>query len=261
MLARLRLVLTTIIGSSIAVVPGTASADILSAFVAAKAVHVGGSGEVFESFEGPVAAGLEAGIEVLAIDLFGEAMIMGADQYLFTANLGFDFSIGDDLRIDLGVFTGPVFFTYPPAEAKPVFDLGNLSADERTAIQTGAMAAGYGSAEDLGKEFDQFASTESDLDRMAMGWNLGRLRATAQYGFGEIFSIGAVVQIAYHMIISGEDVVAGAKNAAIDQYAADQGLPNELTGLVRQAVGARPVDEDKLGGVNYNVGVFFKIEI
>ena len=59
---------------------GTANADVLSVYGAAKLDTVHGTGDVFEQFSSNTATGVEAGIEVLGIDLWGEALWMDNNQ-------------------------------------------------------------------------------------------------------------------------------------------------------------------------------------
>ena len=76
--------------------PSLASADIFNLYAAAKTDYVSGSGEVFDAFDASMGYGLEAGVEVLGIDFWGEFLAMGDSQFLASANLGFDLTVGGD---------------------------------------------------------------------------------------------------------------------------------------------------------------------
>lgn len=240
--------------------PSIARADVLTVWAAVKGVHTGGSSDLFVNLDSPVAAGVEAGVEVLGIDLFGEALLMGTDQYMFTANLGFDFSFGDDLRLDVGAFTGPMLFMFPAQDKPTGLRFDNLTAEEQSNLTTLAMAAGYASLDDLNSEFSMFSSQEEELGRTAFGWNIVRARVSVEYKLIPLLSIGAVGMAGYHLVITGDEVAAGAKNEAVTKFATENKLPDDATDLLRRAVGAEKVEKDKLNGINYNVGAFVKLE-
>ena len=75
-----------------------AHADWLSVYAAAKLDSVNGTGEVFENLKPGMAGGLEAGIEVIGIEVWGEAIWMADSQAMYSGNLGFDLTFGTDLE-------------------------------------------------------------------------------------------------------------------------------------------------------------------
>ena len=88
-------------------VPAIGHADIIGAYVAGKADYVHGTGTAFEGLDADMGYGVEAGVELLGIELWGEALFMGEEQYLITANLGIGLEIGGDISITAGAYTGP----------------------------------------------------------------------------------------------------------------------------------------------------------
>lgn len=238
-----------------------AAADNFTFWALGKGVHVGGTGDVFTNFEGPFAGGVELGIELFQVELFGEALLLGAEQYMFTMNLGVDFSWGENLRFTIGAFTGPLFFLFPPSEAPAGLNLDGLSANERTALELAAMEAGFDSLEDLASQFDDAADAQADLERTAVGWNLARVRIAVDVLLGDTVAIGLLAQIGYHYMITGEEIAAGAKNEAVDRFGDEYGLDGEIRTLIRDAVGAEAVDTGNLDGFNYNLGLFLMIEL
>jgi hypothetical protein len=234
-------------------VPAAASADVLGIWMAAKGNTFGGSGDVFQNFDKPFGGGAELGFELLFFSLYGEAIIMSPDQYLFTANLGFNFSIGDDVRLTLGAYTGPLFFLFPEQEVEGV-DLGALSEQQ-------VMALGYDNRAALEAEFDQYLQQEKDLSRLAVGWNLGRARMDIDAKLAPGVYLGLSGQAGYHLLISGEDVAAGAKNAALEKFAAENDVPDEAVDPLREALGAKPVDPKGLNGINYEANIHLRFEL
>ena len=237
-----------------------AQAKLFSPWVAVKGANTGGNSDLFVYFDGPLAGGLEGGIELLNIDIFGEALLMGSDQYLFTGNLGFDLDLGDTLWLELGLFTGPIFFHFPETEAETGPDWSLLTDSERMGLEAAAQLAGFNDLSALEAEFGMYTQMEEELSKWVFGWNVARVRAGTGVSLFPGFHIGVYAQVGYHILINGEDIAAGAKNQAIDQIAMENMLPEEVTAALRKAVAAKPVDPQKLNGINYNAGLLAKIQ-
>lgn len=235
--------------------PGLAQADILTMYVAGKGNTFNGSGDVFANFDNRFGGGVEAGLEVIGIDIYGEAISMGLDQYLFTANLGFDFTVGKNFRLSLGVFTGPLFFLFPESEDVGSVDFSSLPDDQRQLIE-----AEFGSLAEAEMQFNQFAEAEKDLSRVAVGWNLGRLRADLDIRLVPGVYLGLTGQAGYHILLSGEEIAAGAKNEALDNFAQENNLPEEVVEALRGVIGAEPIEQDNLDGFNFEGHLHLKIE-
>ena len=235
--------------------PSMAKADILSLWVAGKGDTFNGSGDVFQNFDNRFGGGVEAGLEVLGIDLYGEAISMGLDQYLFTANLGFDISVGDDIRLTLGVFTGPLFFLFPESEEVGALDFSALSDDQRLLIEQE-----FGSLGEAEEQFNEFSDAEKDLSRLAVGWNLARARVDLDIKLVPGVYLGLTGQAGYHMLLSGQEIAAGAKNEALENFASENNLPDEAVDALREVIGAEPVDEGELDGFNFEGQLHLKIE-
>ena len=90
-----------------------AHADLLGAWIKPKFDFVSGTGEVFKRFEGLPAGGIEAGVEILGISLWGDMEWMANSQYLGSLNLGIDFDFGDEIKFTLGGYGGVIFFGFP----------------------------------------------------------------------------------------------------------------------------------------------------
>jgi hypothetical protein len=244
---------------ALALAPLPAAADLLTVWAAGKADYIGGTGDVFTNFDSPFGGGVEAGVEVLGIDVFGEALIMGTDQYFFSANVGVDFSFGDETRVILGIFTGPVFFVFPEDNSSTGdlnFDL--LPADARARLEAEVGAA---KIDEIEARYNDYADDEADVGRLAAGWNIGRLRLDIEHKLAAPIYIGIGGQLGYHYILTGEDAAAGAKNNAVDKLAEQYELDRDTREAVRELVGGEDVDTNELDGLNFSAGIYLKFEI
>lgn len=242
-----------------------ASADLLNLWIAGKADYVTGSGELYDSFDASMGYGLEGGIELLGLDLWGEFLVMGSDQFMASANFGFDVTVGEETRLTLGAYTGPMFFWIPDGEFSSGVNFDNLSAEEQQQLDDGLAQVGLtrGQVED---EFSQAAAQFGDAEDLAFGWNIVRLRGTLDHKLAPAVYIGLTGAAGYHIIVSGEDAVAEGKDRAIDEFAgteegqiyanADPGL-----NLLRRAAGAENLEDKDLSGFNYQIGAFIKLEL
>ncbi len=238
-----------------------AHADIFEIWAAGKVDYTYGTGDIYKGFDQPYGLGAEGGLELLYIDLWGEALVKGDGQYLFTLNLGFDLDFGDDFRFLVGLYTGPMFFMYPEQEAQMM----NISPALKDQIFTatgnenlaGQLEEGYNK---------QAAALEAEYGRFATGWNLLRLRLNLEFKLAPFLYMGADAMMGYHYILSGEDVAAGIKNEAIKGVVKDHNELQTKEGQIvvdalREELGADAVDAQQLDGMNWNLGIFLKLEI
>ena len=65
-----------------------AHADIFALWLKPKVEFVSGTGEVFKRFEGSPGGGVEAGLKLLGMALWADALFMGNSQYLGTLYFG-----------------------------------------------------------------------------------------------------------------------------------------------------------------------------
>jgi hypothetical protein len=242
--------------TAISCVPLVAQADLFGLWVTGKSGFVSGNAAVFDTFDQKIGNGAEAGIELLGIEVWGEALNMGTEQYLMTANLGFDVGFGDTWRFNMGAYTGPMFFMFPEQEKDP-FVLPNTVRSALTAsgIDPTMIESSYN---------EQFRKKEQKLERYSFGWNLIRARLQVERKLAPLIFVGIEGEAGYHYLITGAEVAAEAKSAAVDtldeQYQlsrVDPGIPDAL----RNIVGAEDVEPEDLGGINYNLGLYLKIEI
>ena len=114
----------------------------------------------------------------MGIDLpMVEAYILGPDQYMFTANIGFDVGFGDDLRVTAGLYTGLVFFILPEQEKSDPVSLPteaflpeSAQNNELARMQAAEQAERFTSAYN-----ETVAAEEAELSKYSLGLNLVRL--------------------------------------------------------------------------------------
>jgi hypothetical protein len=235
--------------------PAIASADLASVWFAGKGAHIQGTGTVFENVEPGMAFGVEAGAEILNLEVMAEAFILGKDQYMFTGNFGMDFSFELGVRLSVGGYLGVILFKMPEPEEQGL----TLPSDLRASL--GPMLAGVVEANFSG----QYADQASELGQWAAGVG-PRVRIQLDKSIVPTVYIGVEASMGYHFMFSGDDVVGEAKNRAIDQTIDEANkdievISDELAGQLRNAVGAKPIDPKDLNGTNYNFGVFLKIDL
>jgi len=238
--------------------PSMANADLISAYLSGKVDYVQGTGGAFENLETTLPFGVEAGVELLGMELWGEALIMGDDQYLMTANFGFGIEIGGDIRITAGAYTGPMFFKFNPEENSGL----EIPSDVRAILDSGAVPI---SSADIEAQYnEEFADKESTASEFAAGWNLLRGRFLLEYSLLPFVTLGVGGHAGYHFVLSGDDAVADLRGRAIDTIAEEyklDDLDSSIKPKLKEAVGAKPIDESELKGVNYNVGAFLKVKL
>ncbi len=232
--------------------PLTAQADLGGFHVAARADYFTGSGDLFTRFNSDFAYGLELGFEIIGVEIWGEAMMMGSDQYFFSANMGFGWqpTFKEHLSLDLGIYTGPMFFLFPPDKYEKFTMPHELASD--------MQAAGFDPTS-FENAYNTAMQEADDLGRVAVGWNLGRARLAIAYSFVPEFALGIEGTAAYHYILSGEDIIAGAKNQSLNKIAKEHpNLPKPIVDRLRNVVGAKEVDDQNLSGFNFSGGVFLR---
>lgn len=235
--------------------PIAASADVATFWAAGKADYVTGTGDVYTNFESAAGFGAELGVELVGIDIWGEALRLGDSQFLFSGNIGIDLSFGDRVRFNAGAFTGPLLLVFPKG---PVQTL-NLSAAERELlVQAGLTGAEIDKSEE---RYNDLADAEADLGRTALGWNIVRAQLNVEFKLAPILFLGVGGEAGYHFLISGKDVAAGVKNKVVEDVVQRENLSADAEDILRNAVGARPVDPEKLNGMNYQVGAYLKLEL
>jgi hypothetical protein len=142
--------------------PALASADIASVWIAAKGSHLKGTGSVFDNIDKDLAFGLEAGVELLNLELMLEAFLMGEDQYVFTGNFGMDFSLELGVRASVGAYLGVILFKMAEPEDSG-FALSNDLKSSLDQIQDGLSTT----IEDSYN--DQYGEQANSLSQWALG--------------------------------------------------------------------------------------------
>jgi hypothetical protein len=224
-------------------------------WISARGDYFSGSSDLFKQFDNDFGAGLDFGLAFGAFAVSTEALIMGNGQYLFDANLGAEWLFDEGVRLGVGLFTGPMLFLFPQQQAQSA-DFSLLTPSQQQAL---LAATGLTSLAQAEAEFNTATQSEQDLGRLAFGWNIARLRLSADVPVGP-FYLGVAGQLGYHLLISGKDVAAGIENRAVDEYAKRYNLPSSLVSEVRDVVGAHAVDTSKLHGINWDAYLYVRLE-
>ncbi|MCA9527878.1 MAG: hypothetical protein KC549_16440 [Myxococcales bacterium] len=241
------LALTVLLGA-----PLSAHADLFGFRLGPKVAFTRGSGDVYKGFDQWLGSGAELGVEILFIDIFADFFFMGNKQYLATANVGFDTTFGDDFRVTVGLYTGPMFYIFPKQEADEL----DVPLDIRQELESAGV-----NVDGAIEAYNDASEEEAELSRLAFGWNVARLRLEADMKIAPVVYFGLQTTAGFHFIISGEEVAAGAKGNAIEKAALEYRLTAEQKQTLRELVGARDVDVDNLNGVNYSIGLYFRLEL
>jgi hypothetical protein len=236
--------------------PFSAHAQMFSAYVMGKSDFTRGTGAAFARFDQGFGTGAEAGVEIIGIDLWGEALSMGSEQYMFTANLGYDQTFGKKWRFTVGAYTGPMVFMFPREESEPFQMSGTLrSALTASGVNPGRIEETYN---------DELRSKEDEISQYALGWNLARARVQMERKLVSKVFMGFSVQAAYHYLLNGDQIAADAKHQAVDDIDERFGL-SEISPMIpqqiRTEIGAQELQTGKMDGLNYNLGAYLKVEI
>jgi len=233
-----------------------AHADLFGVWLKPKFDFVSGTGEVFKRFEGQPAGGVEAGVELLGISLWGDMEWMANSQYLGSVNLGYDFSIGKKIKFTLGGYGGIIFFGFPSNE-----ESSSISDEQRAQIMglLSPVGVSYDVFEDAYQ--DNFGALDQVSDKAA-GVNF-RARASLEYQLMPLVSVGVQGGAGYHFLISGEEFANSAKSLAVDAFIEGQPLDDSMKDAVsdelKSALGADDSSTSDFTGVNYSVGAFVNL--
>lgn len=238
--------------------PKQAHADFFSLWAKPKVDMVSGTGEIFKTFEGQPAAGIELGLELLGISLWGDIEWMNSSQYWASLNGGFDLSVGDTFEVTLGAYGGLIFFNFPNENGGSSSGINDSQKGriENLLNSVPGMPVSYS---DFEETYNDFFADEEKLSDTAVGLN-GRLRLSLEYHLLPLLSLGVQGSLGYHVVITGEEAASGAKSSAIDAFVSTQPLPEsakaEVKTELKDILGAKEIDTDKLGGRNYSTGIF-----
>jgi hypothetical protein len=259
-------------------VPSRAEARMFSFWAEGRGDVFSGSSDLFSELESPFGGGLEVGFEIIEISLIGELLAMSEDWWLYTVHLGVDFDFGeeDSTRFTLGVYTGLMYFDFPELPPKVDFSVMTPDEQDRLVAATGVCADWTDPTQEcpgiqlIEADLSRFSEQEEMFSGAALGWNIIRLRLAVDYPVASFFYLGIATQLGYHFIVTGEDVTAEAKNQAVDAYIAkanakasasgQNGVDPVLAARLKDAVGARPLDEGELDGLNYGIHIYARFE-
>ena len=101
-----------------------AHAKLLSPWIQAKAANSGGTSDLFVYFDGPFAGGLEAGVEFLNIDVFGEALLMELNSICLPGILDLISTLETAFGWNLAYSLGPLRFIFRRKFQRVVASIG-----------------------------------------------------------------------------------------------------------------------------------------
>lgn len=240
---------------AVLLVPAAAQADVITLSAAAKTLTTGGTGYLAEKWDGPFGYGVEAGLELLGIDLLGEAYMFDTDQYQFSGNIGFDMTFGDTVRVTPGVFGGAIVYYLPEPTNPSGLDVSTLPSDVKDQI-------GASNLEKIDTEYQKVAKNEEAANRTLTALT-GRARLTVEYPLLPILFLGVEGDAGVHYLVSGSDATTKAKRSLIEeQKAAHPGTDNALAyDALGDAIGANDSTEIDRTGINWSAGAFIKVEL
>ncbi len=259
-------------------VPSRAEASMFKFWAEGRGDVFSGSSDLFTELESPFGGGLEIGFEIIEISLIGELLAMADDWWLYTIHLGVDFDFGeeDSTRFILGIYTGLMYFDFPGLPPTVDFSVMTQQDQDDLVDATGVCENWADPSQEcpgiqlIEAEISKFSEQEERFSGAALGWNIIRLRLAIDYPVAPFFYLGIATQLGYHFIVTGEDVTAEAKNQAVDSYVAKAndkaaisdrpGVSTELADKLKEAVGARPLDEGELDGLNYGIHIYARLE-
>lgn len=237
--------------------PQQAHADLFGLWVKPKVDYINGSGDVFKRFEGSPAFGLEAGVELLSISLWGDYEKVGEEQYWASANIGYDLDLEliDDLTFMAGAYVGLIWFGFPPSDEAPEDN-----------IKSTLKGTGLNDAQvmEFLKTYETFQKAEASTSNMAYGAN-ARVRLSLEYEVLPFVSLGIEGLMGWHVVLSGEEAAAGVKAKAIESFISDQedklpdGTAPQLEAELKDKLGAQEIDTANLKGVHYTAGAFVSV--
>jgi len=248
--------LTRTLALLLASAPTTALADIATLWAGGKAVTTGATGLVGDRWDGPFGYGAALGVEFIGLDLFAEALMFGPDQYQFTGNFGVDLVSGDDVRLGVGLYTGPLLYVLAEPSSVSGFNPAAIPEETRSALE---MAGVSFSA--LDAQYQEVAKDEEKANRTLFGWN-ARARASVEYALLPVLYLGVEGSAGFHYMLSGETATAAAKNKLVQQTQTKYpSVPEQAWEDLRVAFGADKKDNSEKTGINWDAGVFLKLEL
>ena len=235
--------------------PVAANADIITLSAAAKTLTTGGTGYLAEKWDGPFGYGIEAGLELLGIDLLGEAYMFDTDQYQFSGNIGFDLTFGEDLRVTPGVFGGAIVYYLAEPTNPSGLDVSTLPSDVKDQIGASNLAK-------VDEQYQKLAKDEEKANRTLTALT-GRARLTVEYPLLPILFLGLEGDAGVHYLVSGADATTKAKKSLIEEQKAEHPGPQNAIAYdaLGDAIGANDSTEIDRTGINWSAGVFVKVEL
>ena len=231
---------------------GLARADLFGVWLRGKGDLIGGSGARLEQLDGRFGGGVEFGIEILELSLWADWLSAGSGYHSGSVNAGFDFSLGDPVRVRLGLY-GAGLLVLSLQEEATKGELNFSEEDQRNLSAAGVSAA---QLEQLQRGYEQAISESPNVPPSAFGL-AARARLSLEWAFLPACAIGLQGTLGYHYLLSSEEASGEVQARAIEE--AGEGFSPEVIELLVKSAELERVDSSKAYGVHHSFGAFFQL--
>ena len=243
----------TIIGASLIFsLCGLARADLFGVWLRAKGDLIGGNGARLEQLDGRFGGGLEFGLEILELSLWADWLSAGSGYHSGSLNAGFDFSLGDPVRLRFGLYGAGLLVLSLQEEATK----GSLNFSEEDQRSLSAAGVSAAQLEQLQRSYEQALSESPNVPPSAFGL-AARARLSLEWAFLPACAVGLQGTLGYHYLLSSEEASGEVQARAIEE--AGKGFSPEVVELLVKSAELERVDSSKAYGLHHSFGAFFQL--
>ena len=233
---------------------GLARADLFGLWLRGKGDLIGGEGARLEQLDGRFGGGLEFGIEILELSLWADWLSAGSGDHYGSLNAGFDFSLGDPVRLRFGLY-GAGLFILSLQEETTQGTLSFSEADQRTLADAGISAT---QLDQLQGAYQQALSESPSVPPSAFGL-AARARLSLEWAFLPACAIGLQGTLGYHYLLSSEEASGEVQAQAIESAGQREGFSPEAIELLLKSAKLERVDAANAYGLHHSLGAFFQV--
>ena len=233
---------------------GLARADLFGLWLRGKGDLIGGNGTRLEQLDGRFGGGVEFGIEILELSLWADWLSAGSGYHSGSVNAGFDFSLGDPVKVRFGLYGAGLLILSLREEATR----GELNFSEED--QSNLSAAGISAAQldQLQGAYEQALSESPSVPPSAFGL-AARARLSLEWAFLPACAVGLQGTLGYHYLLSSEEASGEVQARAIEDAGQREGFSPELVELLVKSAELERVDASKAYGLHHSFGAFFQL--
>ena len=179
--------------------------------------------------------------------------MLGQEQFLFTGNIGMDYSYTDGVRYTAGAYLSGYLFKL----AAPDYQLFSLSGQLRTDLAR---------LDDRLPDRVENSFTSEYNYELANGeqWAFGigpRVRLQIDKQINRLVRLGIESSFGYHHMVSGTDVLAETRTRTASRIITQNAIPKVLADQIKQELGADETSDAALNGINYTASFFLLLEL